>query len=100
MQLEVERTGRSISKTPNTLVHKTKIFNGGWTRTQVVAYLLASHDLAAAQQHLKKGPIEMYPSDRVADISLTQWLALTPPDTVSNTLKVPRSVVDQLKKEK
>ncbi|EKD11979.1 oxalate decarboxylase oxdD [Drepanopeziza brunnea f. sp. 'multigermtubi' MB_m1] len=36
---------------------KTKIFNGGWTRTQVVAYLLASHDLAAAQQHLKKGPV-------------------------------------------
>ncbi|KAH7381949.1 RmlC-like cupin domain-containing protein [Cadophora sp. MPI-SDFR-AT-0126] len=44
--------------------------------------------------------IEIYKSDRVADISLTQWLALTPPDIVANTLKISRSVVDQLKKEK
>ncbi|CZT01964.1 probable thermophilic glucose-6-phosphate isomerase and related metalloenzymes [Rhynchosporium graminicola] len=44
--------------------------------------------------------IEIYKSDRVVDISLTQWLALTPPDIVANTLKISRSVVDQLKKEK
>ncbi|KAI4216181.1 MAG: hypothetical protein L6R36_009350 [Xanthoria steineri] len=44
--------------------------------------------------------IELYKSDRVADVSLTQWLALTPPDIVASVLKIPRSVVDQLKKEK
>lgn len=44
--------------------------------------------------------IEIYKSDRVADISLTQWLALTPPDIVASTLKISRSVVDALKKEK
>jgi len=44
--------------------------------------------------------IEIYKSDRVADISLTQWLALTPADIVANTLKIPISVVQQLKKEK
>ncbi|CZR68499.1 related to oxalate decarboxylase [Phialocephala subalpina] len=44
--------------------------------------------------------IEIYKSDRVADISLTQWLALTPADIVANTLKLPISVVQQLKKEK
>ncbi|RDL42560.1 putative thermophilic glucose-6-phosphate isomerase [Venustampulla echinocandica] len=44
--------------------------------------------------------IEIYKSDRVADIPLTQWLALTPPDIVASTLKIPLSVVNQLKKEK
>lgn len=44
--------------------------------------------------------IEIYKSDRVADISLTQWLALTPADIVANTLKIPISVVRDLKKEK
>ena len=44
--------------------------------------------------------IELYKSDRVADISLTQWLALTPPDIVASTLKIPLSAVEKLKKEK
>ena len=44
--------------------------------------------------------IELYKSDRVADISLTQWLALTPSDIVASTLKVDESVVKHLKKEK
>lgn len=44
--------------------------------------------------------IEVYKSDRVADIPLTQWLALTPADLVAQTLKIPISVVEQLKKEK
>ncbi|KAI9804387.1 MAG: hypothetical protein M1825_001285 [Sarcosagium campestre] len=44
--------------------------------------------------------LELYKSDRVADISLTQWLAVTPPDIVAATLNVSRSVVDGLKKEK
>lgn len=44
--------------------------------------------------------IEIYKAERVADIPLTQWLALTPPDIVASTLKIPISVVNQLKKEK
>jgi hypothetical protein len=44
--------------------------------------------------------IELYRSDRVADISLQQWLALTPADIVASTLKVPIGVVQDLKREK
>jgi len=44
--------------------------------------------------------IELHKSDRVTDVSLTQWLALTPPDIVASTLKIPRAVVSKLKKEK
>lgn len=42
----------------------------------------------------------MYKSDRVADISLTQWLALTPPEIVAQTLNVSLSFVEGLQKEK
>lgn len=44
--------------------------------------------------------IEVYKSDRVADIPLTQWLALTPADLVAQTLKIPIAVAEKLKKEK
>jgi oxalate decarboxylase/phosphoglucose isomerase-like protein (cupin superfamily) len=44
--------------------------------------------------------IEIYKADRVADISLTQWLALTPPEVVATTLNIPLSVVENLKTEK
>jgi oxalate decarboxylase len=44
--------------------------------------------------------IEIYKSERVADVSLTQWLALTPADIVANVLKIPVDVVLGLKKEK
>ena len=44
--------------------------------------------------------IEIYKSDRVVDISLTQWLALTPPEIVAATLKIPVDVARGLKKEK
>lgn len=36
---------------------KAKIFNGGWTREQVIQDLPQSTDIAAAQQHLKKGAL-------------------------------------------
>jgi oxalate decarboxylase len=36
---------------------KTKIFNGGWTREQVVTDIPPSKDIAGAQQHLKKGAL-------------------------------------------
>ncbi|KAL8940936.1 MAG: hypothetical protein Q9216_002532 [Gyalolechia sp. 2 TL-2023] len=44
--------------------------------------------------------IELYKSERVADVSLTQWLALTPQDIVASTLKIPLEIVKGLKKEK
>ncbi|KAL5381842.1 hypothetical protein PMIN03_005507 [Paraphaeosphaeria minitans] len=44
--------------------------------------------------------VELYKSDRVADISLAQWLALTPADVVASILKISIDVVDDLKKEK
>ncbi|KAK3336360.1 RmlC-like cupin domain-containing protein [Cercophora scortea] len=44
--------------------------------------------------------IEIYKSDRVADIPLTQWLALTPAHIVAQTLKIPLAVAQGLKKEK
>ncbi len=44
--------------------------------------------------------VEIYKSDRVADISLSQWLALTPADIVAQTMKVPVGFVEKLKKEK
>nr|POE56438.1 putative oxalate decarboxylase [Quercus suber] len=44
--------------------------------------------------------IEIYKSDRVIDISLTQWLALTPSHIVAQVLHVDESVVQGLKKEK
>ena len=36
----------------------------------------------------------------MADISLAQWLALTPSDTVANVLKLDIEVVEHIKKEK
>ena len=44
--------------------------------------------------------IELYRSDRVVDISLTQWLALTPVNVVASVLKISEDVVRNLKKEK
>lgn len=44
--------------------------------------------------------IELYKSDRVADIPLTQWLALTPSEIVASILKLPLDVIQNLKKEK
>ncbi|KAH7124111.1 RmlC-like cupin domain-containing protein [Dendryphion nanum] len=44
--------------------------------------------------------IELYKSDRVADIPLSQWLALTPADIAAAILKVPIDFVEKLKKEK
>lgn len=42
----------------------------------------------------------MYKSDRVADISLGQWLALTPADIVAQTMHVPVEFVERIQKEK
>ncbi|KAJ9234171.1 hypothetical protein DTO271D3_8203 [Paecilomyces variotii] len=44
--------------------------------------------------------IEIYKSDRVADISLAQWLALTPSHIAAQTLKVDEEVIRHIKKQK
>lgn len=44
--------------------------------------------------------IEIFKADRVADISLTQWLALTPAPMVAQALNISVDVVRTLKKEK
>ncbi len=44
--------------------------------------------------------LEFYKSDRVVDISLTQWLALTPVDIAANTLGVSEDFIKNLSKEK
>jgi oxalate decarboxylase len=46
---------------------KTRIYPGGWVREQVDNDLPASHDIAAAQQHLKKGAIRELYWHRVAE---------------------------------
>lgn len=47
---------------------KAKIFNGGWTREQVITDLPASHDISAAQQHLKKGALRELHWHRVVSL--------------------------------
>ncbi|EFR04214.1 oxalate decarboxylase oxdD [Nannizzia gypsea CBS 118893] len=44
--------------------------------------------------------LELYKADRVADISLSQWLALTPHDIAAAAINVPIEVIEQIKKEK
>ncbi|KAJ0123895.1 oxalate decarboxylase [Diaporthe amygdali] len=44
--------------------------------------------------------LEVFRAGRVADISLAQWLALTPPEMAAQSLKVDASVVKGLRKEK
>ncbi|PKK51297.1 hypothetical protein CI102_3892 [Trichoderma harzianum] len=46
---------------------RTRILKGGWVREQVVTDLPASHDIAAAQQHLTKGAIRELHWHRVAE---------------------------------
>ncbi|RPA74719.1 Bicupin, oxalate decarboxylase/oxidase [Ascobolus immersus RN42] len=44
--------------------------------------------------------IEIYKSDRAVDISLQQWLALTPSDIVAQVLNIDESIVKGFKKDK
>jgi oxalate decarboxylase len=46
---------------------KVRIFNGGWVREQVITDLPSSHDIAAAQQHLRKGALRELHWHRVAE---------------------------------
>lgn len=53
---------------------KTRILAGGWVREQVITDLPASHDIAAAQQHLKKGAIRELHWHRVVSTATMPWL--------------------------
>jgi oxalate decarboxylase/phosphoglucose isomerase-like protein (cupin superfamily) len=66
----------------------------------LIASSLKGHYIENTSETEKLIWIELYKSDRVADISLAQWLALTPSDTVANVLKVDIEVVENIKKEK
>jgi oxalate decarboxylase len=44
--------------------------------------------------------LEMFRSDRYADVSLNQWLALTPPELVAEHLNVDRRTIDAFSKTK
>lgn len=53
---------------------KTRLLNGGWAREQVIQDLPQSHDISAAQQHLKKGAIRELHWHRV----VSQLISLVP----------------------
>jgi len=55
---------------------KTRIFRGGWTRQQTIDDLPSSHDIAAAQQHLKKGAIRELHWHRVVSQTSTNYREL------------------------
>jgi oxalate decarboxylase len=44
--------------------------------------------------------LEMFASDHFADISLNQWMALTPPSLIREHLKLGRKAMESLRKEK
>ncbi|MNP62729.1 Oxalate decarboxylase OxdD [compost metagenome] len=44
--------------------------------------------------------LEMFKSDRFADVSLNQWMALTPHELVSSNLHIGAQVMDALRKVK
>ncbi|EEP80706.1 conserved hypothetical protein [Uncinocarpus reesii 1704] len=44
--------------------------------------------------------VEIFKADRIADISLAQWLALTPADIAAAAINVPIETIEQMKKEK
>ena len=44
--------------------------------------------------------LEIFKADQVKDVSLTQWLALTPNDLVAQVLNISTDTVAGLKKEK
>jgi hypothetical protein len=69
---------------------KTRIFNGGWVREQVITDLPQSHDIAAAQQHLKKGALRELHWHRVVRVAESgDWCILLTtyrPSGVSSTM--------------
>lgn len=67
---------------------------------QLTSGLLQGHYIENTSKTETLEWLEYYKSDRVVDISVSQWLALTPPDIAAYVLGVPIGVVKNLKKEK
>ena len=44
--------------------------------------------------------LEVFKSDHYADLSLNQWMALTPPELVQDHLHLNQKVMNSLRKEK
>jgi oxalate decarboxylase len=44
--------------------------------------------------------LELFKSNRFMDVSLAQWMALTPPELVAAHLNIDRAVVEKLRKDK
>jgi oxalate decarboxylase len=44
--------------------------------------------------------LEMFASDRFADVSLSQWMALTPPELVRDHLNLDATMMAALRKDK
>ena len=44
--------------------------------------------------------LELFKSPRFMDVSLTQWMALTPPELVEAHLKIDRHILERLRKDK
>ena len=62
--------------------------------------LLQGHYIENTSKNETLEWLEYYKSDRVVDISVSQWLALTPPDIAADVLGVSIDVIGKLKKEK
>jgi len=43
--------------------------------------------------------VEVFKDNMIKDVSLSQWLAFTPPALVADVLKVPRGFVDEVAKK-
>lgn len=104
-------TGNSNSRTFNFKPGDTAVFpdnSGRFLHAYCIFVIQNTHTNTHATGHYIENTsatknltfIEIYKADRVADVSLTQWLALTPADIVADVLKINIDVVQSLKKEK
>jgi hypothetical protein len=90
----------SISKLVIRRSFRTTVVGREVGNTKHRANVIAGHYIENTSETEDLVWIELYKSDRVADIPLTQWLALTPSDIVANVLKLPLEFVENLKTEK
>ncbi|MCJ1467256.1 hypothetical protein MMC07_005880 [Pseudocyphellaria aurata] len=101
--------GSATARTIDFQAGDTAIFpdNAGESFLQSLFQINQSHWLFAQGHYIENTSknetlewLEYYKSDRVVDISLSQWLALTPHDIAADVLGVSVEVINNLKKEK
>lgn len=68
--------------------------------SHLINHLLQGHYIENTSKNETLEWLEYYKSNRVVDISVSQWLALTPPDIAADVLGVSIEVIGKLKKEK